>query len=105
MTDGAALDKVIDVSSPGGPVRTELMTLAVFVGDLCDRLEAFSAEQLRDIVLAYGRSLPGRDRAAFLELFPTTAVAALQAPDLRQWVNRTWCDVRFLFGLGSAKRV
>jgi len=46
------------------------MTLAVFVGDLRTRLEALPGERVRDIVLAYGQGLSGRDRARFLALFP-----------------------------------
>ncbi|MCE7007047.1 hypothetical protein LWC34_30080 [Kibdelosporangium philippinense] len=58
---------------------TEPMTLAVFAHDLRRRLEALSVDQVRDIVLAYGQGLPGQGRAAFLDLFPATAVAASQA--------------------------
>jgi hypothetical protein len=75
---------------------TEPMTLAVFVGDLRRRLETLSAEQLRDILLAYGQGLPGRDRAAFLDLFPTTAMPALQAR------NATTTRCRPISSLSSA---
>jgi hypothetical protein len=83
------------------------LTLAAFVGQLRGRLEALSAEQLRDILLVYGQSLPGRDRAGFLELFPTTAEDsvrvcsddALLLSDIESFVGDL-ADGKYFLGFG-----